>query len=87
MMLIHCPHCGPRAQEEFTYERTRDSVVQLDQAPDAAMAALYSRTNPRGEENEIWRHTLGCRGWLELRRDRMSHAIVAVRALGVQVLP
>jgi hypothetical protein len=30
--------------------------------------------------NEIWRHTLGCRGWLELRRDRMSHAIVAVRA-------
>ena len=24
MMLIPCPHCGPRAQSEFVYERTAD---------------------------------------------------------------
>ncbi len=87
MMLIDCPHCGPRAQEEFTYERTRDSVVPLDATPAAAMATLYARANPRGEEDEIWRHTLGCRGWLELRRHRITHAIVAVRTLGPAVLP
>ena len=27
MYLIPCPHCGPRAQVEFTYERTMDAVV------------------------------------------------------------
>ena len=87
MLLIDCPHCGPRAQEEFTYERTMDSVVRIGDEPGAAIAALYSRANPRGEDDEIWRHTLGCRGWMVLRRDRVSHAIVAVRALGPEALP
>ena len=36
MMQINCPHCGPRAQAEFIYERTVDSVVALDAAPEEA---------------------------------------------------
>lgn len=87
MLLIDCPHCGPRAQEEFTYERTLDSVVRIEDDPATAMAALYTRANPRGEDDEIWRHTLGCRCWMVLRRDRTSHAIRAVRPLGPEALP
>jgi sarcosine oxidase subunit delta len=79
MLLIPCPHCGPRNQEEFTYERTRDSVVRLDDAPEVAVAALYARANPRGEEIEIWHHA--CGQWLQLVRDRMTHAIRAVEPL------
>jgi sarcosine oxidase subunit delta len=79
MLLIPCPHCGPRNQEEFAYERTLDSVVRLDDAPDAAMTTLYTRANLRGEDHEIWVHT--CGQWLRLTRDRMTHAIRAVEAL------
>ncbi|KUR79904.1 sarcosine oxidase subunit delta [Novosphingobium sp. Fuku2-ISO-50] len=81
MLLIPCPHCGPRIQEEFAYERSADSVVRLDDAPDVAMTALFSRANLRGEEAEIWVHAQGCGQWLRLTRDRMSHAIRSVEPL------
>jgi len=87
MMQIDCPHCGQRAQGEFTYERTVDSVVSLDASPDDAMAALFTRANPRGLDEEIWRHTFGCRAWLVLTRHRVTHAIEAIRAVGPEALP
>ena len=87
MMQIPCPHCGPRAQGEFVYERTVDSVVPIDAAPEEAMAILFSRANPRGLDEEIWRHTFGCRAWLVLTRHRVNHVIEAVRAVGPEALP
>jgi len=87
MMQIDCPHCGKRAQGEFIYERTVDSVVALDASPEEAMTALFTRANPRGLDEEIWRHTFGCRAWLVLTRHRVSHVIEAVRAVGPEVLP
>lgn len=87
MMLIPCPHCGPRAQEEFAYERPMAAVVRLDTAPDAAMMTLYARDNPRGFAEEIWRHSHGCRGWMLIRRDRVSHAIEWVRPIGAEAMP
>jgi heterotetrameric sarcosine oxidase delta subunit len=86
-MQINCPHCGPRAQGEFVYERTVDSVVALDMAPDVAMATLFTRSNPRGLDEEIWRHTFGCRAWMILTRHRVTHVIEAVRAVGPEALP
>jgi sarcosine oxidase subunit delta len=87
MMQINCPHCGPRAQSEFRYERTVDSVVALDAAPVDAMLTLFTRTNPRGDDAEIWRHTYGCRAWLVITRHRVTNAISAVRAVGPEALP
>ena len=87
MMEIICPHCGPRAQGEFVYERTVDSVVAIDAVPEEAMVILFSRANPRGLDEEIWRHTFGCRAWLVLTRHRVSHVIEAVRAVGPEALP
>jgi sarcosine oxidase subunit delta len=78
MMRIDCPHCGPRAQAEFTYERTLDSIVTVEMAADEAMRGLFERTNPRGLDDELWRHSFGCRQWLVLRRHRMTHAIETV---------
>ena len=76
MLQIPCPHCGNRSQEEFAYERSVESVVRIDDAPDVAMTALFSRANLRGEDHEIWSHM--CGQWLRLTRDRMTHAISAV---------
>lgn len=87
MMQIVCPHCGPRAQAEFVFERTVDSVVALDAAPVEAMATLFSRANPRGVDEEIWRHTFGCRAWMVVTRHRVTHEITATRAVGPEALP
>ena len=80
MMRIDCPHCGPRAQAEFGYERTLDSIVTIDMPADEAVARLYARTNPRGLDDELWRHGFGCRQWIVLRRNRVTHEIVGVAA-------
>jgi heterotetrameric sarcosine oxidase delta subunit len=87
MMQINCPHCGPRAQGEFFYERTVDSVVTLNMAQDEAMTTLFTRANPRGLDEEIWRHAFGCRAWMVLTRHRVTHVIEAVRAVGPEALP
>ncbi len=87
MMQISCPHCGARAQTEFVYERTVDSVVPLGSAPETAMKTLFTRSNPRGVDEEIWRHTYGCRAWMVLTRHRVTNEISAVRAVGPEALP
>ncbi len=86
MMLIPCPHCGKRAQAEFVYERALESVIVPGVDDADAMAKLYARTNPRGPDEELWRHTYGCRAWLVLTRHRVTHAITAVRPIGPEVL-
>ena len=87
MMQIACPHCGPRAQSEFVFERSVDSVVLPEAAPEDAMSALFTRTNPRSFDDEIWRHTYGCRAWMVIARHRVTHEIGAVRAVGPEALP
>ena len=82
MLLISCPHCGSRAQTEFTYERTLDAIVPLEAAPELAMQLLFERTNPRGIDDELWRHSHGCRQFMTLKRHRVTHAIIAVTPWG-----
>ena len=86
-MQITCPHCGPRAQAEFVYERTVDSVVKLDAAPEEAMKTLFTRANPRGVDDEIWRHIFGCRAWMVVTRHRVTNEISAIRTVGPEALP
>jgi heterotetrameric sarcosine oxidase delta subunit len=86
MMLIPCPHCGKRAQAEFVYERALESVILPGEDDADAMAKLYTRTNPRGPDEELWRHTYGCRAWLVLTRHRVTHDITEVRAVGPEAL-
>lgn len=86
MMLIDCPHCGPRAQAEFTYVRSIDSIVPLDAAPEEAMVTLYTRDNPRDLSDELWRHSHGCHEFITVRRQTVSHAIAAVVPFG-EALP
>ena len=80
MLLIDCPHCGPRAQSEFVYDRTCDAIVPLAMVPSDAMTTLYTRANQRGWSDELWHHRFGCRQWLVVRRHTVTHAIAAVRA-------
>ncbi len=87
MMQFTCPHCGPRAQGEFVFERTVDSVVTTGAGPEEAMQALFTRGNPRGVDDEIWRHSFGCRAWMVITRHRITNDISAIRAVGPEALP
>ena len=82
MLLISCPHCGPRAQSEFIDERTLDALVPLEAAPELAMQVLFERSNPRGIDDELWRHSHSCRQFMTLRRHRVTHEIIAVTPWG-----
>ena len=76
MLLIPCPWCGKRAHSEFTY--LGDATVKRP-SPDASDEQwydfVYTRDNPRGEHTEWWHHTAGCRQWIRVRRDTMTHQV------------
>jgi len=82
MLLLACPHCGPRAQAEFSFDRALDAVLPLDASPQEAIARLYARDNPRGWSWELWRHTAGCGAFLRLHRHTVTHEVQAVETLG-----
>lgn len=82
MMQVNCPHCGERAQNEFSYVRSMDSIVSLEMPAAEAMAMLYTRSNPKGVSDELWRHSYGCRQFLILRRHTVSHEILKVSPYG-----
>jgi len=76
MFIIHCPNCGDCDGREFSYggdarraqpDLSADSVAWLDY--------VYQRDNPRGEHEEFWQHVHGCRQWLRVQRDTLSHTI------------
>jgi heterotetrameric sarcosine oxidase delta subunit len=85
MLLIPCPHCGPRDVTEFSYGG--DARVRRPADPgaldDAQWAAyLYLRDNPRGRHDELWQHSAGCRRWIAVRRDTLTHEIAAAAEPG-----
>lgn len=78
MLLIPCPWCGPRDESEFTYGGDASAALpELSADTEAWFPAVYLRANPRGPHDELWHHSAGCRRWLKLRRDTLSHEIHA----------
>ena len=85
MMNIDCPHCGPRDVTEFTYGG--DANVRRPANPDTLTdeqwaAYVYLRDNPRGEHDELWQHSSGCRRWIAVRRNTYTHDVIAAGAPG-----
>jgi sarcosine oxidase subunit delta len=40
---------------------------------------VYLRDNPAGSIDELWYHGFGCRSWVVVTRDTLTHAISASR--------
>jgi heterotetrameric sarcosine oxidase delta subunit len=78
MLLIVCPHCGPRDETEFTYGGEANVPYPAD--PDALTDEewaqyLFVRANPRGPFAERWCHASGCRRWFDIVRDTVTQEI------------
>ena len=79
MLLIRCPHCGPRDETEFTYGG--EAGVPYPEDPDALSDEqwaqyLFVRANPRGPLAERWCHSSGCRRWFDVVRDTVTQDVV-----------
>jgi sarcosine oxidase subunit delta len=64
---------------EFSYGG--DANVTRPAAPETAgdeawIEYLYLRDNPKGGHDELWQHIHGCRRWLRVSRDVVSHEVL-----------
>ena len=77
MLLLNCPHCGPRDQIEFTHggegDRARPADGGMGLSDEAWAAFLFMRRNEKGPHRERWLHSAGCRKWFTSSRDIRSH--------------
>jgi sarcosine oxidase subunit delta len=79
MHRIHCPWCGLRDHDEFTLWGDASRAFPALEAPrDDWVRAVYDRANPRGETQEFFQHTLGCRRWLVVTRNNLTHEVLTV---------
>ena len=84
MLLIPCPHCGPRPEIEFRHageaHLTRPAAAEVSDAGWADF--LYMRTNPKGIFVERWRHIHGCGRYLNCVRHSVTDKILATYRAG-----
>ena len=80
MIRIPCPFCGERDHSEFSYGSDATIAYPALDAPIAEWHnAVFQRQNICGMQLETWQHLNGCRMWLVVERDTMSHEIRSVR--------
>ncbi|MCP3689495.1 MAG: sarcosine oxidase subunit delta [Gammaproteobacteria bacterium] len=80
MIRINCPFCGERDHSEFSYGGDATIVYpELDAPMEAWHDAIFLRDNIRGMQSETWHHVNGCRMWLIVERDTLTHKIKSVR--------
>ena len=83
MHLIDCPWCGKRDEAEFQYQG--DASVQrpaADGSQEAFYRYVYVRSNPKGWHREWWHHAGGCRRWIQVARNTLTHEIYATAPAG-----
>ncbi|WP_049569464.1 sarcosine oxidase subunit delta [Nonomuraea sp. SBT364] len=78
MMLIPCPHCGPRDENEFHYGG--QAGIAYPETPaeltdDDWAGYVFRRDNPKGWFHERWFHVHGCRVWFTVERHTVTHEI------------
>ena len=77
MLLIPCPWCGPRPENEFSggtdSGRTRPEIGETSDS--AWTGYLFSDANVAEDRQERWCHTHGCGQWFLLERDAETGAL------------
>ena len=80
MIIIDCPLCGPRDHAEFLYigDATKVRPAEKGGSTDEAWYDfVYLRDNPKGLHQELWQHSYGCRCFIKVLRNTVTHEIIA----------
>ena len=88
MLNIKCPYCGDRSQKEFAYGG--DGTVirpELNQeiSDEKWDEFVYLRKSPRGKHIELWHHISGCRQWIKVQRDTVTHEIFKTAKMSEEI--
>jgi len=80
MLRIVCPYCGERDRVEFDYggDATQPFPGLDEETVERWVAYVFVRDNPKGRHDEYWQHVHGCRQWLRVVRDTVTHEIESV---------
>lgn len=80
MLRIDCPYCGCRDYVEFVYGGAAERDWPDIADPDIGrwVDFVFVRDNPKGAHREYWQHQNGCRQWLWVTRDTVTHEITSV---------
>jgi heterotetrameric sarcosine oxidase delta subunit len=85
MLLLQCPWCGDRSEEEFACGGEGDIVRPLvpEQLDDRAWGDyVFMRRNEKGMHFERWRHAHGCGRWFNVARSTVTNEILASYQVG-----
>ncbi len=82
MLVIICPHCGPRNSDEFNYQGEILPRPSPETDPGTWRRYLYMRDNVSGWQTERWFHGSGCRRFLDIERHTVTNEIRSVAAVG-----
>lgn len=78
MLQIKCPWCGIRDETEFQY---RGDATVTRPEENASIEELfrftYIRNNTKGWHTEWWLHVRGCRQFIKVVRNTLTHEIAA----------
>lgn len=78
MLRLPCPLCGLRDHAEFHFGGDAEPVRPRvrDDTHERWFRYVYLRENPRGAGREYWHHAFGCREWIIVERDTLTHEIL-----------
>jgi len=88
MLNIKCPYCGDRSQKEFAYGGDGTVVrPELNQqiSDEKWDEFVYLRKSPRGKHIELWHHIAGCRQWIKVQRDTVTHEIFRTAKMSEEI--
>lgn len=82
MMVLICPNCGPRNNDEFSFQGEIIPRPSPDTDPVTWRRYLYTKQNASGWQRERWFHTSGCRRFLDIERNTESNEIRSISQVG-----
>jgi sarcosine oxidase subunit delta len=86
-MRLTCPYCGDRDSREFVYRGDAapsrpEGAADASGTLDAFHDYVFLRDNKAGAMTELWQHVAGCRSWLVVTRNTLTHEVTDVAFVG-----
>lgn len=79
-MRLNCPHCGTRSVNEFvSLGAASPKRPTLAEPMEKWVDYVYFRDNVAGVHDEYFYHAMGCRAWLIVTRNTVTHDILNVK--------